>query len=139
MKGLHASFVLHTLQLIPSQPSLHSHSLPCRGSLLLPSANEPQSGALQSSPPKPGGQEHLPLLLVHRRVSYRKGRRDSAGGVDHRWWYRTDASVGRLTLLRAGREAGRMTLYIHLATWSESSLSLGWLIGSGCLPTVVRV
>lgn len=41
--ALQALLVLHTLQLIPCHPSLHSQYLPSLGSRSLPSASDPQT------------------------------------------------------------------------------------------------
>ena len=86
--ALQASFVLQTLQFMPSQPSLHSQSWPWRGSLLCPSASEPHSGWEQSSPPKPEGHAHLPLDWV--QLAY--------------WWH---WKPSRLQLKHGGQSSGR--------------------------------
>jgi hypothetical protein len=100
--ALQASFVLHVLQFIPSQPSLHSQSWPWRGSLLWPSASEPHSGCEQSSPPKPEGQAHLPLDCV--QLAY--------------WWH---WKLSRLQLKHGGQSSGRSP-YIEKDVDEDSEL-----------------
>lgn len=62
--ALQALSDLQTLQLIPVQPSLQLQLSPSRLGRFSPSASDPHTGVEQSSPPKPGGQEHLPLYLL---------------------------------------------------------------------------
>ena len=85
-----AELVLQTLQLMPSHPSLQLHCFPLRGRRLEPSASEPQRGRVQSSPPKPEGQAHLPDDLVQLAN-----------------WWQTKSS--RLQLKQGGQSLGRLS------------------------------